>query len=428
MARETNLQLRNSIIYSVYVRNHTPEGNFRALEADLPRIRRLGVDVIWLMPIHPIGVEGRKGALGCPYANRDYRSVNPEYGSLEDFRHLVSAIHGLGMKCMIDVVYNHSAPDATLRYEHPEFYYRDAQGKFGNRFGDWSDVIDLDYRQKALWAYQIESLKYWAGMVDGFRCDVASLVPVDFWRAARDACREVRADMIWLAETVHLRFNRAARRAGLQISTDSEAYEAFDMEYDYDIRELLDDYWAGKRPLHEWVDALNGQEAIYPANYIKLRCVENHDQPRIAGRFSDARVLDNWHAFLYFQKGATLLYGGEERSDRHQPSLFARDPVNWTGRDVSALLTRLAQIKRAELPVDGWFSAEARDESHAVIARRGGGGREVLGVFSLKGRALDLELELPDGNYRDMISGGEVLVRGGRLRTDGQPMIFRLDK
>lgn len=428
MARETNLQLRNSIIYSVYVRNHTKEGSFRALEADLPRIRSLGADVIWLMPIHPIGVAGRKGTLGCPYANRDYRSVNPEYGSLADFRHLVEAIHRLGMKCIIDVVYNHTAPDATLRREHPEFYYRDAQGRFGNRFGDWSDVIDLDYRVRELWAYQIESLKYWAGLVDGFRCDVASLVPVDFWRAARDACREVREGMIWLAETVHLSFNRAARRAGLQICTDSEAYEAFDMEYDYDIRELLDDYWAGKRPLHEWIDALNGQEAVYPANHIKLRCVENHDQPRIASRFSDAQALDNWHAFLYFQKGATLLYGGEECSDSHQPSLFERDPVNWTGRDVSALLTRLAQIKRTELPAEGWFSAEALDDEHAVIARRGGCGREVMGIFSLRGQMLDLRLEIADGSYRDLISGGEAVVRGGRLRTDGRPLIFRLEK
>ena len=426
MARETSLELRNSILYSVYVRNHTPEGNFRALEADLPRICALGVDVIWLMPIHPIGVKGRKGTLGSPYANRDYRSVHPDYGSLEDFRHLVEAIHDWGMKCIIDVVYNHTAPDSTLRREHPEFFYRDEQGNFGNRFGDWADVIDLDYRVQALWAYQIESLKYWACMVDGFRCDVASLVPVEFWKAAREACEQVHPGMLWLAETVHTSFNCGARRAGLPICTDSEAYAAFDMEYDYDIRERLDAYWAGERPLHEWIDALNAQEAIYPANYIKLRCLENHDQPRIAHRYDDPRTLENWHAFLYFQKGATLLYGGEERCDAHQPSLFDRDPVNWSGRDISALLTRLAEIKRGHLPVDGWFSAEADDIHHAVVALRGGTGGPVAGVFSLRGRPLNLHTALPDGCYGDLISGEAVRISEGRLQTDGRPLIFHL--
>ena len=169
MARNTNVELRNAVIYSVYVRNHTQEGTFRALEADLPRIRALGTDIVWLMPIHPIGVEGKKGSLGCPYANRDYRDVNPEYGTMDDFRHLVDAIHAQGMKCIIDVVYNHTSPDSVLCHEHPEFFHRTAEGKFGNRIGDWADVIDLNYDAPGLWEYQIESLKVWAGIVDGFR-------------------------------------------------------------------------------------------------------------------------------------------------------------------------------------------------------------------------------------------------------------------
>ena len=122
MAQNTDLSLRNALIYSVYVRNHTKEGTFRALEKDLPRIRSLGTDILWLMPIHPIGVEGKKGSLGCPYANKDYRRVNPEYGTMEDFKHLMDAIHANGMKCIIDVVYNHTSPDSTLRETHPEFF------------------------------------------------------------------------------------------------------------------------------------------------------------------------------------------------------------------------------------------------------------------------------------------------------------------
>ena len=196
MAANTDPKLQNQIIYSVYVRNHTPEGTFRAVIPDLDRIRALGTDIIWFLPIHPIGVEGKKGTLGCPYANRDYRSVNPAYGTMDDFKELVREIHTRGMKCMIDVVYNHTSPDSTLYHEHPDFFYRNADGKPGNKMGDWSDVIDLDYRNKALWDYQIESLKFWAGIVDGFRCDVASFVPLEFWRAAREAVRQTAGEVL----------------------------------------------------------------------------------------------------------------------------------------------------------------------------------------------------------------------------------------
>ena len=185
MAKDTDIRLQTQVIYSIYIRSHTEEGTFRSVIGDLDRIRALGTDIIWFLPIHPIGVKGKKGSLGCPYANRDYRSVNPCYGTMEDFLALVGEIHRRGMKVMIDVVYNHTSPDAVLYEQHPEFYYRDAQGHTGNKFGDWADVIDLDYSVPALWDYQIESLRFWAGIVDGFRCDVASLVPLDFWRAAR---------------------------------------------------------------------------------------------------------------------------------------------------------------------------------------------------------------------------------------------------
>ena len=203
MAAHTDPKLQRQVIYSIYVRSHTPEGTFRAVIPDLDRIKALGTDIIWFMPIHPIGVEGKKGSLGCPYANRDYREVNPAYGTMEDFRTLVNEIHARGMKCMIDVVYNHTSPDSTLFREHPEWFYHGADGRPGNKIGDWADVIDLDYGKRELWDYQIESLVMWAGIVDGFRCDVASFVPLEFWLEARSAVEKVNPDCIWLAETVH---------------------------------------------------------------------------------------------------------------------------------------------------------------------------------------------------------------------------------
>lgn len=429
MAKNTDLSLRGQMIYCVYVRNHSKEGSFAAVERDLKRIRALGTDIIYLMPIHPIGVEGRKGSLGCPYANRDYRTVNPEYGTMEDFIHLVDAIHAEGMKCIIDVVYNHTSPDSTLRHAHPEFFYHSADGGFGNRFGDWADVIDLDYGKRALWDYQIETLKMWAKYVDGFRCDVASLVPVAFWAEARRACEDVKPGMIWLAESVHKSFQLAARRAGMEmIYSDGEGYEAFDMEYDYDIRELLDDYWAGKRPLHEWVDALNEQECAYPKNYIKMRCLENHDQPRIAGRVADPIALSNWHALLFMLKGTTLIYAGEEFCDANQPSLFERDEVNWSGRDISPEICRLARIKKEYLPADGWFHAVADDEQDAVIVEVGNGEREFVGVFSLKGKPVKLNAKSEGTGYINLIDGQVCMKQNaqGDMLTDGRPQLWEM--
>ena len=192
MAVDTEKTLRNQVLYSIYVRNYSEAGTFAAVQADLDRIKALGTDIIWLLPIHPTGEKHRKGTLGSPYAIRDYRAVNPEFGTLDDFRHLVDAIHDRGMKCIIDVVYNHTSPDSWLAEHHPEWFFHKPDGSLGNRFGDWWDVADLDYSHMELWEYQIETLKYWARLVDGFRCDVASAVPLAFWREAREQVERVR--------------------------------------------------------------------------------------------------------------------------------------------------------------------------------------------------------------------------------------------
>ena len=428
MAKNTDPRLQQQVIYSVYVRAHTPEGTFRALIPDLDRIRALGTDIIWFLPIHPIGVQGKKGSLGCPYANRDYRSVNPAYGTMEDFRALVDEIHARGMKVMIDVVYNHTSPDAVLFREHPEFYYRDAAGKPGNKFGDWADVIDLAYRAPALWDYQIESLRFWAGIVDGFRCDVASLVPLDFWRAARAAVAEVNPDCIWLAETVHRSFAALARRLGFHAARDTDAYDAFDIEYDYDIREVFDRVLRKTAPLSQWLDLLEYQEAVFPANYNKLRCLENHDQPRIASVIRDEGALVNYTALLYFLKGTTLLYAGQEWEDTHLPSLFEREPIDReTGRDLSPLLRRLAEIKKARFAPEDAFWGQGDDGQRIAVLRRG----DCAGAFSLDAKpgwvSLEQRLEIPDGVYENLLGGDAVPVRKGELFCAGRPAIFSLN-
>ena len=411
MAKNTNTALREQVIYSVYVRNHTPEGTFRAVIPDLDRIRALGTDIVWFMPIHPIGEKGKKGSLGCPYANRDYGTVNPEYGTLEDFKALVDAIHARGMKCIIDVVYNHTSPDAVYVTEHPEFYYRKPDGRFGNKTADWTDVIDLDYSCAALWDAQIQHLCYWAGIVDGFRCDVASLVPVEFWKKAREAVEKVHPGCIWLAESVHRSFLVFNRLRGITAATDNELYEAFDMEYEYDIRETFDKYIAGEQPLSAWMDMLGFQEAIYPENYVKLRYMENHDMPRIAGLVPDEKARRNFTALLYFLKGTVLLYGGQEYSCDHVPSLFDKDVFPRTGRDITPLLQKLNAVRREHLSAEDWFTAEADDANDIAVCLRDDGKIKKLGVFSLKGKSVEVGVPVKDGNYVNYITGETVTVR-----------------
>ena len=427
MARDTDPRLQNQVIYSVYLRNHTREGTFRALIPDLDRIRALGVDILWLMPIHPIGEKCRKGRLGSPYANRDYRSVNPEYGTEEDFRALVDAIHDRGMKCMIDVVYNHTSPDSVLWREHPEFFYRRSDGTPGNHVGDWSDIIDLDYTVKALWDYQVETLRGWAEIVDGFRCDVASFVPMDFWARARREISEKKPDFLWLAESVHRSFSVECRRRGMYCATDRETYEAFDMEYEYDVREAFDRWLDGKGTLGHWMDLLSFQDFAYPKNYNKLRFLENHDTPRIAPRAGDDLSLENYTALLFFLKGTTLLYAGQEVAAEHTPSLFDADKVRWdTGKDLTPLMQKLSRLKKEVLSPDDLFSAAADEEQAIAVLRRDDGKTGKLGIFSLRGRPGETAVDLPDGTYSELLRGGEVEVRGGRVRCDGEPMWLRV--
>lgn len=402
MAKNTEISLRNKVIYSVYVRNHTNDGTFNAVAEDLDRIKSLGTDIIWFMPIHPIGVKNKKGSLGCPYANKDYRTTNPEYGTMDDFKSLVEKIHAKGMKCIIDVVYNHTSPDSNLSVEHPEFFYRKPDGNFGNKVGDWSDIIDLDYSNKELWQYQIDSLVMWAKIVDGFRCDVASFVPVEFWKQAREAVAKVNPDCIWLAESVHSSFNVFSRKSGIYTASDYELFDAFDMEYDYDIREVFDKYLKGKTTLSNYMDMFNYQEAIYPQNYDKMRCLENHDQPRICHYVKNKSDLENYTAFLYFLKGSTLIYAGQEFGCDETPSLFDKDvfPRN-TGIDISSLLAKLDTIKKTVLDDDDYFKADADDENDIAILERDNNKSKKVGIFSLKSKSADVKVDLPDGDYKN---------------------------
>ena len=429
MAVSTQKELRNQVIYQVFCRNYG-DGTLRGLTADLPRIRALGVDWVYLLPVQPSGRKNRKGSAGSPYAISDYRTVDPQLGTMEDFSTLCDAAHGLGMKVMLDVVYNHTSPDSVLAAEHPQWFYHKPDGSFGNRIGDWWDVIDLDYSHKALWDYQIETLKLWARHVDGFRCDVAPLIPLDFWMRARAEVNTVRPGCVWLAESVEPEFIRFCRSQGIAMASDGELYQAFDILYDYDIYRSMVGTMSGKNSLQAYLEHVNSQETMYPDNFCKLRNLENHDRPRAAAWIADEQALRNWTAWNYFATGTVMLYAGEEYCVAHHPSLFDPDPVQFaTGRDISKLLRALADLKRDAIFAHGTMQAHAAGRDGSVIlAQRSTEGRICFGIFATNGGKHTLEVDLPDGTYRNAIDGTPVDVYEKTVTCSGEPIIVFAEK
>lgn len=426
MADNTPKTLRNQMLYQIFVRNYSEEGTFAQVALDLDRIQALGADIIWLMPIHPIGKTARKGTLGSPYAIRDYRAVNPEFGTLDDFKSLVAAIHDRGMRCIIDVVYNHTSPDSVLAAEHPEWFYHKPDGSFGNRVGDWTDIIDLDYSNKELWRYQIDTLKQWAAIVDGFRCDVAPLIPIAFWEQARREVETVRPGAVWLSESVEPGFILYMREQGLTALSDAEIYRAFDLSYDYDCYDAFKNYFYGKGTLQAYADAVNRQEYTYPDNYVKLRFLENHDQTRARFFIPDTAALASWTAFMFFQKGMPLVYAGQEYGVSHLPSLFDKDTVPWFGSetvDLTPLIARLADIKRDALFTDSTYHVAAIGED-ALVATHRKNGKKAVGVFPLRGQTALFPADLPDGTYTDLLSGEAVEVFRGGVQCFGKAVIL----
>ena len=433
MAVKTSKNLRNKVIYQIFTRNYK-EGTFKAIEADLQRIKDLGVDIIYLLPIHPNGEINRKGSIGSPYAVKDYREIDPRQGTMEDFVHLTEAIHALGMQVMLDLVYNHTSPDSWLVFNNPEWFYRRENGRFGNKIGDWWDVIDLDYSKKGLWEYQIETMKIWANYVDGFRCAVAPLVPLEFWLKARKEIDKVRPDLIWLAESIEPHFVRDCRKSGIYAASDSEMYQAFDICYDYDIYKYQSGALRGDYTLGYYLHHVNLQEAIYPDNYSKLRCLENHDRPRAAAMIPDEQLRRNWTAWIYFAKGTTMIYAGQEYCDSHHPTLFDSDPIIFDEKkDISPLMSKLAEIKKAPVFAYSSFEAKAIGNGGNVIYAKYEGDSDapiemqtVVGIFSTTNMKQSLKVEIPDGYYTNAITGEQIHVFENTVTCNAEPIIIFL--
>lgn len=324
---------RNLSIYEVNLRQFSPGGTFSEFGEHLQRLKDMGVGIIWFMPIHPIGTENRKGTLGSYYSVREYVDVNPEFGTLEDFKLLVGRIHDMGMYVIIDWVANHSAWDNTLTNQHPDWYTQDVHGNIVSPNDDWTDVADFNYNNPDLWRYMLDAMRFWVEEVgiDGFRCDVAGMVPMDFWNVARAELDEVKP-VFMLAEWE---------------SPEHHEY-AFDMTYGWDLYHLMNKLAKQLVPASAVGIYLDREASVYPKDAYRMYFTSNHDVNSWEGTVFE-RLGDGAAAFAVLAAtldGMPLVYSGQEVALRRRLEFFEKDQIDWKDSEFTELYTRLLNLKR----------------------------------------------------------------------------------
>jgi glycosidase len=327
--------VKDAVIYEVYLRSFSKEGTFAGLEKRISELKDLGVTVLWLMPIHPVGVVKRKGTLGSPYSVQDYYAVNPEFGSMQDFKRGLNAVHKNGMKLIIDLVVNHTSWDNKLIATHPEWFSGDARGKIVSPNSDWTDVADLDYSQSGLRKYMIEMMRWWVKDVgiDGFRCDVAELVPTDFWEEARKRLNAIKP-VLMLSEG----------------SLPEHHMKAFDITYSWNIYNALDPLLTGKRPATLLDDLFKTESLQFPVGALRMRFNTNHDKnawdaPAVTKFGLDGLKLSA--VTINTIPGVPLIYNGEEVANDTKLSLFEKVPIDWgRSQEMGALYKKLFTLRR----------------------------------------------------------------------------------
>lgn len=272
-------------------------------------------------------------------------------------------------------------------------------------------------------------MKYWTSIgVDGFRCDVAPLVPLEFWLKAREEVAKINANTLWLSESVHPSFILTMRENGFVGLSDSKIYQAFDIAYDYDVNVEYLGYLSGQNSLKEYIDRIAMQESMYPNNYVKLRFLENHDQPRARELIPDEKTLRIWTGFLYFQKGCTLLYAGQEAQAVHTPSLFDRDKINWheMKEDFADLLKTLGKIKKSEIMAKGFYEIHRGKDKDVILASYKLKNKKLIGIFNVGRKQGEIGVNIADGEYTNLMDGTVVIVKEGNLALENKAIIFEL--
>lgn len=403
----------NAIIYEVNIRQYSPEGTFNAFVHDIPKLKKLGVKILWLMPIHEIGIKNRKAKgdksvddiedaiekqiyLGSPYSVRDYRSINHNYGSKEDFQYLVDTAHKNGMYVILDWVANHTAWDHPWVTMHNKFYIRDKEGKMIAPF-DWTDVAELDYTNRDLRKAMIEDMKYWITQynIDGFRCDVAAEVPTDFWETAKTQLNQVKP-IFMLAE---------AEKPELM-------KKAFDMQYGWEVHHLFNDIAKGKKTVKAFDTYMQKVKDSLQPDDIHMNFTSNHDENSWNGteyeRMHDA--VEVFTALTYVMPGMPLIYNGQEYDLKKRLKFFEKDTIPHTVGKMMPIYEKLGKLKIENAALHGgkkpasYTRLETSNDDKILAFTRQKGKNKVIFVANLTRRAQKVQLPL-QGNLLDYMTG-----------------------
>ena len=405
---------KNAVIYEVNVRQYTPEGTFKAFEANLPRLKELGVDILWFMPIHPIGIvdrkipKGYKESLGSYYSVKDYKGVNPEFGTEADFKALVAKAHEMGFKVLIDWVANHSSRDNAWITEHPDWYVKDSTGEIMTPH-DWTDCAKLNYTNKDMRGAMIDAMKYWVSNcdIDGFRCDVAGEVPVDFWDTARMELEKVKP-MFMLAENE---------------DHPELCKKAFDANYGWGMHHVMHKVAQGKDSVNQIVRQIMKVDSILPKTAMQMNFITNHDENSWNGTAQEKfGAGENAFAVLtYTLPGMPLIYSGQEAGLNKRLKFFTKDTISWSNLELTPFYKALNKLKHSNEaienpPYGGTFEKINNSEPKKVLSfLRLKGNVRVLVLLNLSASPVSfiLNSNVVDESYKDIFNDERIIIKKG---------------
>lgn len=411
----------NAVLYELNTRQFTNEGTFKAAEGHLERLKSLGVDIIWMMPIFPIGQARRKGSLGSYYSIVDYTAVNSEFGTLADFKSFVARAHSLGMYVIVDWVANHTARDAKWVIQHQSWYEWDSvKNEVATPF-DWDDTAKLDYSNQEMRQEMLNSMLFWLqeAKIDGFRCDMAMLVPIDFWESATiELTREMESqsrELFMLAE-----------------AEGPEFHKAFDATYSWEEHHILNRIAKGEANCYALGERLGYENSVFPLSAQRMHFTSNHDENSWNGsaleRMGDA--AEALAALTFLLSGMPLIYNGQECGLNRRLEFFEKDPINWEkmnstrGKQITALYSKLSELKHSHPALlagnlGGDIEAISNSEPWRVFAiKRKVGSKIVVGLFNLCDQDIDVEFYDDDfsGSYTNAITNEGVDLSGNEHR------------
>ena len=393
--------IKNATIYELNIRQFSQEGTFKAVEKQLPRLKKMGIDIIWLMPIHPIGEINRKGSLGSYYSVKDYYGVNPEFGTEEDFRNLVNAIHQQGMYVILDWVANHSSWDNELVKRHPDWYIKSREGKFQSTpWRDYDDIIDFDYSKPELRKYMTEALKYWVKEfdIDGYRCDVASFMPIEFWENARKEMETVKP-VFMLAEAMDKELHR----------------KAFDATYAWELWNVTHNIATQNTSIKPLTEGYIAEHiSIFPKEGIRMNFTDNHDKNSWEGNqyqnFGES--LPAMMVLMTMMDGMPLVYNGQEAGLNRSLQFFEKDPIEWKKHENEVIYTKLFALKHQNQALwNGKWGGEMvrimNDKMDEVISFvREKNGDKVITIINLSNKEVNVNFDttFDEGTYKNLFS------------------------